>query len=273
MSSSDTSTDETRLRPAHQQRRFASLRAIGALILREMSTTNGRTANGYLWAVAEPVGGIILLTIIFSLGFRSPPMGTNFAIFYATGIVPFLFYTSLSNKLANSIQYSKSLLAYPAVTFMDALLARIIFNTVTQILVAYLIFTGIYYTMETRTDPQITGIVLALSMALVTATGVGTLNCFLFSAFPWWQFVWSMLTRPLFIISCILFIFDDVPAPFQDYLWFNPLIHVIGQMRKSFYPSYVGDYVSPVYVFGIGLTLIAIGLALLVRYHRDLLNS
>ncbi|MDP0928003.1 ABC transporter permease [Paracoccus onubensis] len=273
MPSTSTSAQENLLRPVHKQRSFASFRAIGALILREMSTTNGRTAHGYLWAVAEPVGGIILLTMIFSIGFRSPPIGTNFAIFYATGLVPFMAYMSISGKVAMSIQYSKALLAYPAVTFMDALLARVIFNSVTQILVAYLIFTGVYLTQETRTDPQITGIALSMLMAFTTAVGIGVINCFLFAAFAWWQFVWSILTRPLFLISGLFFIFDNVPQPFQDYLWFNPLIHVVGQMRKSFYPSYVGDYVSPIYVFGLGLTLIALGLALLIRYHRDLLHS
>jgi capsular polysaccharide transport system permease protein len=91
------------LRPVHRQRSFASLRAIGALILREMTATNGRSANGYLWAIAEPVGGILLLTVLFSLGFRSPPIGTNFAIFYATGLVPFMFYQSLSSKVAGAI--------------------------------------------------------------------------------------------------------------------------------------------------------------------------
>lgn len=262
-----------RLRPVHNQRSFASLRAIGALVLRELSTKKGRSANGYIWAVLEPVGGIILLTAIFSLGFRDPPVGTNFAIFYATGLVPFMFYTSLSGKISRAIQYSKALLAYPAVTFMDALLARTIYETVTQILVSYIIFTGIYLTQETRTDPQILGIALSLSMAGVLAVGVGVMNCFLFAAFDWWQTVWSIVTRPLFLVSCIFFIFDDIPPPFQDYLWFNPLVHVVGQMRKSFYPSYTGDYVSPVYAFAVGLILTAIGLSFLVRYHRDLLNS
>jgi capsular polysaccharide transport system permease protein len=261
------------LRPIHRQRSFASLRAIGALVLREMSATNGRSGNGYLWAIAEPVAGIFLLTAIFSMGFRAPPMGTNFAIFYASGLVPFMFYQSISSKIASSISYSKTLLAYPAVTFMDALLARTFYNLVTQLLVAYLILTGIYFLMETRTDPQILGIMLSLSMAFIFAAGVGTLSCFLSAAFTWWPPVWGIVTRPLFFMSCVFFIFDDVPQPYQDYLWFNPLIHVVGQMRKSFYPSYPGDYVSPTYVFGVGLCLMAIGLALLVRYHRDLLNS
>jgi capsular polysaccharide transport system permease protein len=261
------------LRPIHRQRSFASLRAIGALVLREMSATNGRSGTGYLWAIAEPVAGIFLLTAIFSMGFRAPPMGTNFAIFYASGLVPFMFYQSISSKVASSISYSKALLAYPAVTFMDALLARTFYNLVTQLLVAYLILTGIYFLMETRTDPQILGIMLSLSMAFIFSVGVGTLNCFLSAAFTWWPPVWGIVTRPLFFMSCVFFIFDDVPQPYQDYLWFNPLIHVVGQMRKSFYPSYPGDYVSPAYVFGVGLCLMAIGLALLVRYHRDLLNS
>ncbi|MCF3974749.1 ABC transporter permease [Paracoccus salsus] len=261
------------LRPVHKQRSFASLRTIGALVLREMSTTYGRSAGGYFWAIAEPVGGIVLLTMIFSLGFRTPPIGTNFAIFYATGVVPFVAYMSISGKSAQAIRYSKSLLAYPAVTFADALIARIFINTVTQVLVAYLVFTGILMMQETRTDPQILEIVQGFAMMLVLASGVGVVNCFLFAAFPWWQSFWAILTRPLFIVSCIFFIFDDVPEPYRSYLWYNPLIHIVGQMRKAFFPSYAGDYVSQIYVFAVGLGLFAIGLALLHRYHRDLLNS
>lgn len=45
------------------------------------------------------------------MGFRTPPLGTNFAIFYATGVVPFMTYLDMSGKVANSIRYSKPLLA------------------------------------------------------------------------------------------------------------------------------------------------------------------
>lgn len=274
---SDNSTlhdvNSPRLRPVTGQRRFGSLRAIGALMLREMSTSYGKSAGGYFWAIAEPVGGIVLLTVIFSAGFRTPPMGTNFAIFYATGIVPFFTYMTISAKVSTAITYSKSLLAYPAVTFMDALLARIAVNALTYALVAYLIFTMIYLTQDTRTDPQIGGIVLSMLMAMSLAVGIGTMNCFLFAAFPWWRHVWSIVNRPLFLLSGIFFIYDDIPPPYQDWLWFNPLIHVVGQMRKSFYPAYSGDYVSLIYFFSISASLTLVGLAMLVRYHRDLQHS
>lgn len=261
------------LKEVRKHRRFSSLRAIGALMLREMQTSHGRASGGYFWAIAEPVGGIVLLTLIFSMGFRSPPIGSSFAMFYATGVVPFMAYLSMSGKVAGSISYSKGLLSYPAVTFMDALLARIAFNTVTQIMVAFLIFAGISTFMETRTDPQMELIAIAFAMVILIASAVGTLNCFMFAAFSWWQPMWSILMRPIFLVSCIFFIFDDIPQPYQDWLWWNPLVHIVGQTRRAFYPSYAGDYVSYIYVFGLGLGLFALGLALLIRYHRDLQYS
>lgn len=253
-------------------RRFGTLRTVAALVLREMSTTYGRTPGGYIWAVAEPVGGIVLLTIIFSIGFRDPPIGTNFAIFYATGLVPFLYYSDLSGKVAQSITFSRPLLAYPAVTFLDAVLARIITNVVTNLMVAYIVLAGIYLFMDTRTDPQMPQIALSLAMSTVLGAGIGTLNCYLFSSFPVWAKIWGILMRPMFILACVIFPFASVPQPYRDWLWWNPLIHIVGQMREGFYPSYDGSYIDPAYVFAIGLVTGMAGLALLLRYHRDLLN-
>jgi len=261
------------LKEVRKHRSCASFRAIGALILREMQTSHGRASGGYFWSIAEPVGGIILLTAIFSVGFTKPPIGMNFAMFYATGVVPFMAYLDMSNKVSHSIRYSKALLTYPAVTFMDALLARITFNSVTQIMVAFLIFFGIYMVMDTRTDPQPDQVAIAMAMVILFASAVGAMNCFMFEAFAWYQPLWSIMMRPLFLVSCIFFIYDDIPKPYNDWLWWNPLVHIIGQMRRAFYPSYVGEYVSYTYVFGVSLGLLALGMALVLRYHRDLQNS
>ena len=130
-----------RLRSVHRQvPRAATLRTVFALILREMSTTYGRSPGGYLWAVAEPAVGIALMVWLFSIGFRSPPLGSNFAIFYATGLLPFFFFLMIANKVQTAIQFSKQLLAYPRVTFMDALLARFGLAVLTNAMVSYLLF-------------------------------------------------------------------------------------------------------------------------------------
>lgn len=259
-------------RPVHR-RPLATWRTIGALILREMATTYGRSPGGYLWAVLEPAGGIAVMSLLFSLGFRSPPLGSNFAIFYATGMVPFLMYMDISGKVATAVMFSKQLLAYPAVTYVDALLARFILNTLTQLMVGYIIFTGILVFFDTRTTLELDLIAKGFALTAILGVGVGTMNCFLFSMFPVWQRVWAIITRPLFILSCIFFTFESIPQPYQDILWWIPTVHLTGTFRAAFYTGYDATYVSALYVCGLSGLLTMFGLVFLRRYHRDILNA
>ena len=54
--------------------RFLTLRTITALVLREMSATYGRSPGGYVWAVVQPIGMILFLSVGFSLLVRSPSL-------------------------------------------------------------------------------------------------------------------------------------------------------------------------------------------------------
>lgn len=258
----------------HRKKRpFASLRTITALVLREMVTTYGRSPGGYVWAVLEPVAGIALLTLIFSAGFRSPALGTSFPLFYATGMLPFLMFTDVSGKISLAILFSKPLLAYPAVTYMDAILARFVVNMLTQLLVSYVLLGGIMLFFDTQIVPDYPTIVLGFAMAAMLALGIGTLNCYLFVRVPLWQRAWSILMRPMFIISCIFFIFDTIPQPYRDILWYNPLVHIVGLMRRGFYANYDAAYVSLMYLTGVSMVCFLAGIVLLYRGHRVLVND
>lgn len=114
--------------------RFRFLRSFSALILREMTTSYGRSPGGYVWAILEPVAGLVLLSVVFSFIVRTPALGTNFMYFFAGGLLPFALYNSVSTAVSTSIRFSKALLEYPAVNFVDALLARFVLNAMTQLL-------------------------------------------------------------------------------------------------------------------------------------------
>jgi len=253
--------------------RFRTPRVIVALILREMGTAHGRTAAGYLWAILEPVAGIALLTLVFSLALRSPPLGTSFALFYATGMLPFTSYMSTWNKVATAVTFSRQLLVYPRVTFFDAVVARFLLNAVTQTLVAYIVITGVLLLQDTRAVLDFTSIAAAYAMALALGFGVGAINCVLFAMVPSWQRVWAITNRPIFFVSCIFYTFESLPDVAQDILWWNPLVHIIGVMRSGFYPTYTADYASPTYVLVVSGVLAAFGLHFLRRYHKKILNE
>ena len=193
-------------------------RVVYALILREMATTYGRSPGGFLWAVLEPVAGIALLSIVLSVAFVAPPLGNSFLLFYATGLVPFLFYNDLSTKISQSINFSRPLLAYPRVTFVDALIARFTINFLAQLAVAITVFIGIVIVAAPDRWPDWAGVGFAFFLIGAFGLSVGVMNCYLLTRFPIWQRVWTILNRPLFVISCIFFLFEGIPERFQNFM-------------------------------------------------------
>lgn len=259
--------------PAAIPRRTGTIRTVTALLLREMSTTYGRSALGYLWAILEPAGGIALMSFIFSFAFRSPAIGTNFPLFFASGMLPFMAYMGTSQKVSVSLRFSRALLFYPGVTYIDAILGRFLMNVMTDIMIAVIVLTGIIFAFDLRVILDLPALILAFVMAFSLGLGVGTLNCYLLSVYPIWERVWAIVNRPMFIISCIFFLFDTIPQPYRDWLWWNPLVHLVGQARRGVYATYDASYVSPLYVFSIALVTFAAGLLLLRRNYRDIINN
>ncbi|MBN2630419.1 MAG: ABC transporter permease [Rhodobacteraceae bacterium] len=248
-------------------------RSVFALMLREMATTYGRSPGGYLWAVGDPIAGVILLTVVFSLAFDAPPLGSNFPLFYATGFLPFMAYGELTMKIGQAIRYSRPLLTYPTVTFVDAILSRLLLNLLTELVVFAIVITGIALLYGLRMDIDAGRLLHALAMLTVLVLGLGTFNCYMFGAYPVWERVWGILNKPLFFLSGVFFVVDSLPASFRDLMLLNPLTHVIAEVRAGFYPTYDARYISPVFVYATGLVFLFLGMLLLYRHHRFLITE
>lgn len=251
---------------------WQSGRTIFALILREMETTYGRSPGGYIWAIIEPIGMIAVLSLAFSLLVRSPSLGNSFILFYATGFLPYQMFGSISGKTANALVFSRSLLAYPSVTWLDAVLGRFILTFLTSLAVFCILITAILTVSSTHVILDFTPIIIAFVLVACIGLGLGMINCLLFGLIPIWKSIWGIVSRPLFIASGVLFIWEDMPPLVQNILWWNPLIHLTGLVRTGFYSTYHASYVSIPYVLGIVLVLNCVGLIFLSAYHKTLLE-
>lgn len=250
-----------------------SLRVFFALTLREMATTYGRSYFGYLWAILDPIGAIAILSIAFSFAFKAPALGDSFPLFYATGYVPFLVYNSMQQKINSVIRQNKALLFYPRVTYIDAIITRFVLNFMTQLLVAIIVFVGIFVLFDISSPIDVGSLFGAIAVASVLGLGIGTLNCVIVHLAPGWKQIWGILTRPLFLLSCIFYLFDSLPIWVQSILWFNPLIHIVGLTRSGIYTGYRAEYVHIAYPLCIGGLSLLLGLLLLRRYAADMVND
>jgi capsular polysaccharide transport system permease protein len=263
----DRSPRRPRARP-----RLQKLRVLAALILREMSSRYGKSWGGYFWAIAEPAASILILAVIFGYALHRPPLGNSFMVFYATGIIPFFLFNAVATSVSMAVQQNRGLLNYPVVTALDTVIARVLLEVLTFVTVATLLFPTLIWMDRAVVNINLLAIVIGMAMAAVLGLGVGTVNAVAFAFFPTWRNVWAVLRRPLFIVSGILFTFSMVPQPFRDWLWWNPVIHVIGQMRMGFYRTYDGDYISWIYVAAVSLILFAVGGYLLRRHEGNMIE-
>ena len=266
------------LKPAERpgrglSRSFRMSRTVTALILREMSTRYGRSPGGYIWAIIEPLGAILLMSLGFSLLVHYPPLGNSFILFFATGYVPFSFYMNISNNTARSFRFSGALLSYPVVKWVDAIVARVLLNALTGFLVSYLMLGIFIFVQDDPITLHFGPIIEAMSLALLLGVAVGTLNCALMGLIAVWDQVWSIAMRPLFLASGVIILPDQLPETAENILWYNPLIHIIGIMRRGFYPDYQADYASVLYVVGVSMVLLFFGFVLLGRFHQKILSS
>ena len=255
------------------KRSLATGRTVLALILREMSTRYGRTPGGYIWSVLEPLAGIVILSFAFSLVMKTPSLGTSFLLYYSTGYLAFNLYQVVSSQTANAINFSRPLLKYPAVTWVDAVAARFLLNSLTGVLVTALLMSGILNLIDNRSILDFQPIVSAMALAMLLGLGVGTLNCVIIGLIPVWGVAWSIITRPLFLASGVIFLYDNMPPFAREVLIYNPLIHIVGLMRTGFYPTYTAAHVNVTYVLFVSMVTLALGVVLMGRYHREILNN
>ena len=166
---------------------------------------------------------------------------------------------------------NQSLLAYPGVTYVDALLARGILAILTQIMVSGIVFWIIFSIEDIRVIMDFVPVLQAFGGVVLLSMGVGTLNAYMSFSFPVYKTVWNIATRPLMLVSGIFYIYEDLPLFAQKVLWFNPLIHLGGLMRTGFYASYDPNYISMTYVCIVGAVPMFFGVLLLRRYAKDIL--
>jgi len=216
--------------------------------------------NSIIWALLEPIIGISLLSAIFMVAVPAPPLGEDFALFYATGLLPILIFQDITQKMNVAIRFSRPLLGFADIGLAEMALSRAALAVLVQLVVMALILTGLTLVSRFPVGFDVSQLFSAIAAILVLSLGVGVLGCWLSIELPVWSRVWAAILRPLILVSGVFFLVDEIPDPFRDWAMWNPLAHIISAFRAGVYPPYEGALASLLYVSGFGVMAMAVGL-------------
>jgi len=223
-------------------------KVVWALILRETRTRFGRHRLGYLWAVLEPAGMLLILMAIFSLVGRLAPSGLDFPVFLATGIVPFFMFRTMLNRAAQAIEGNRGLLVYARVKPLDLVIARSLLEAATY-LVVFALILSVLGALGYQARPHQPLMVLSAMATLATlGFGLGAAIAAFQVVMPSIQQFVNFINRPLYFISGIFFSIEVVPEPYRSWLLLNPILHAIELIRAGFFATYDGRYADPGYL-------------------------
>jgi capsular polysaccharide transport system permease protein len=235
-----------------------------------MSTRFGSKPGGYLWALLDPLAHVAFLSLIFMAIAHTPPLGTSFPLFFATGYIGFQFYQASAGYLNTAVNSNRALLSYPNVAPIDTISARYLLQLMTTIVVGVCILWPLVASLKVQPTIDYVHLIEAIIVASTLALGLGLANNVLFLKYPLYEKIFGIITRPLFLISGIFFLPDSLPPAARDAVLFNPLAHVVMKFRMGFYPQYRAMGYDGAYVWTLALVMLFVGILLFTLFRRAL---
>ena len=141
------------------------------------------------------------------------------------------------------------------------MIARALLEAATIVLVAFLILGVPMLLADAETPARPLHMACAFAVLMLLGFGSGVLNAAVIARFESWKAVEPMLARPLFFISGIFFLPDNLPERVREALIWNPVLHGVEWMRYGYYFNYRAAGLDTVYLIGWALLLTLIGLA------------
>jgi capsular polysaccharide transport system permease protein len=246
---------------------------VHALLMREIKTRFGANRLGYFWAIAEPVAQAAVIGAIFTILGRSSVSGIPVALFMFSGILPFKMFAKLLPQLSAAVSANKALLTYRQVSAIDPIIARIIIEVATFIVVYLVIFSAMAWLGFDVVPDNVLALLTASTLLIILAIGIGLMLCV---AMSYWQDtskILGMVMQPMFFISGIFFAATMIPQQYWHLFSWNPIFHAIELSRDAFFYSYSSPIGSWKYLSLCALSSFTAGIVLFYQQRTRFVAS
>ncbi len=238
---------------------YGSLRA---LMVREVRARFSGDPLGYTWAFVTPLVWIASIAVIFSLVGRLTPIHTDIISFLIAGMLPYtIFRTTISATMRIS-KAQKNMRYFANISANDILVASTLMELMNAILIYIVLMAGneLIFSHFEVADPAMTMFGFTLAWGLGASFGHMAV-AFTQISEATVRFV-PILLRPMFWLSGIFFVANELPGGLLNVMQYNPLLQAIEIMRSaSFlgYSSRIADPLIPLaWIVGMNLTAVLI---------------
>jgi capsular polysaccharide transport system permease protein len=233
---------------------------LGLLAIENFGFRYKRSRFDDILSIAEPLGVILVITMLHSLVSHIPPYGTSSFLFFATGIVPFYQFMHLARRTLRMDVLARQ----PRVTEFDTLLSHLIAEITAKFALLVVLLGGLYiYGIEAALPVNPLQCIAAMITLAVLGQGFGMVLGVATSFVVELRYVTKPFTRVLIFFSGAMSVMDYTPMPMAEILAVNPISHAIAWFRSGVYGAdYPVTTMSLLYLFMATAAFYAMGLLL-----------
>ena len=198
------------------------------LVQRDLTARYKRSVFGIAWTMLNPLGMMIVLSIVFSQVFRVPI--ENYPAFVLSGLIAWNFFAQSSSSAIYALVWGGDLLqriyiprSAFAISSIGTGLINLLLSLVPLILVMVVIGTPLHITILLAPIAMILLGLFSLGVGLL----ISTIGIYFFDVVEMYTIVlmaWMYLTP-------ILYTLDLLPPNIQRLLQLNPMVHLVGLFR------------------------------------------
>lgn len=233
-------------------------------VVKDIRKQHRHAVVGLAINVAQSLIMILMFYLMFVLvGVRTSPIRGDFVLYIMSGIFMFMTHIKTIQAVATAAKPTDSMLLHAPLSTYSLILSKAISTLYLQLLSAAVILLT-YHTLLSRIeiyDPVWTFFCLLLAWFSGVAIGIVFL-----ALTPWipnlGKILMLLYTRANMITSGKLFLAKTLPESMRNLFDWNPLFHIIDQVRGFIFANYVASpsVSSLSYAVYVSITLFLVGL-------------
>jgi ABC-type polysaccharide/polyol phosphate export permease len=203
------------------------------LVRRDITTRYKRSVLGIAWTMLNPLGTMIIMTLVFSNLFNRKEF---FSVYLLSGLLIWNFFAQTSQHIIKDLIWGEDLfqrIYLPRSSFAIAAIGTGMVNLtlalVPLILVKLVIGSPITW--------QIVFFPVCFIYIACFSLGVGLVIASLALHFHDIAEMYSVILTGWFYLTPIIYPFETLPKTIQKVLLLNPMVHMVQLMRSSFYSN------------------------------------
>lgn len=204
------------------------------LAKRDISVRYRQTALGALWAILQPLGTMLIFTLIFGRLARMPSDGVPYSLFAFAGLLPWIFFASALSSVGTSVVSSSNLVTkvyFPRLIIPMAAIGAPFLDLVisTGFMFVLMMYHGYWPTLNLLWLPCL------FLLAALTAIGVGTLIAALTVSYRDFRHLLQPLITFWLFLTPVIYPPSIVPEQWRWLLFLNPMSGVVGAIRSAWF--------------------------------------